>query len=65
MAPLISGLSTIPPLPAAEAKKHKLTVAITWRMDQTYVKVEGQWVCLCHSVDIFGDTIDFHAFRVP
>ena len=42
-----------------EAKKRKRTVATSWRMDETYVKVKGQWVYLYRAVDKFGDTIDF------
>ena len=47
------------PLIAAEAKKRKRLVALCWRMDETYVKVKGQWVYLYRAVDKFGDTIDF------
>ena len=47
------------PLIAAEAKKRKRTVATSWRMDETYVKVKGQWVYLYRAVDKFGVTIDF------
>jgi putative transposase len=47
------------PLIAAEAKKCKRTVATSWRMDETYVKVKGKWVYLYRAVDKFGDTIDF------
>jgi len=28
-------------------------------MDETYVKVKGQWVYLYRAVDKFGDTVDF------
>jgi putative transposase len=47
------------PLIAAEAKKRKCTVATSWRMDETYVKVKGQWVYLYRAVDKFGNTVDF------
>jgi putative transposase len=47
------------PLIATEAKKLKHVVATSWRMDETYVKVKGQWVYLYRAVDKFGDTIDF------
>ena len=47
------------PLIAAEAKKRKRPVASSWRMDETYVKVKGQWVYLYRAVDKFGATIDF------
>ena len=44
---------------AAQAKKFKRAVATSWRMDETYVKVKGQWVYLYRAVDKFGDTVDF------
>ena len=44
---------------AAKAKKRKRPVATPWRMDETCVKVKGQWVFLYRVVDKFGDTIDF------
>ena len=47
------------PLIAAEAKKRKRSVTSSWRMDETYIKVKGQWVYLYHAVDKCGDTIDF------
>ncbi len=31
-----------------------------WRVDETYVKVRGQWADLWRAVDEFGDTIDFY-----
>ena len=31
------------PLIADEAKKRKQSVAGSWRMDETYIKVKGQW----------------------
>src|SRR5674476_1402019 len=34
------------PLISAEAKKSKRTVATSWRMDETYIKVKGKWVYL-------------------
>src|SRR5450631_2231135 len=47
------------PLISAEAKKSKRTVATSWRMDETYIKVKGKWVYLYCAVDKFGDTLDF------
>jgi putative transposase len=44
---------------ANEAQKKKRTVAGSWRMDETYIKVKGQWVYLYRAVDKFGNTIDF------
>jgi putative transposase len=44
---------------ALEAKKRKRSVSASWRMDESYIKVKGQWVYLYRAVDKFGDTIDF------
>lgn len=48
--------------PALEAKftsHYKQRVSDIWRMDETYIKVKGQWRYLYRAVDKFGDTIDF------
>jgi putative transposase len=39
--------------------KHKKNVGTSWKMDETYIKVEGKWVYLYRAVDKIGDTIDF------
>jgi putative transposase len=44
---------------ALAAKKNKRAVATSWRMDETYIQVKGQWVYLYRAVDKFGDTVDF------
>jgi putative transposase len=44
---------------ALAAKKNKRGVATSWRMDETYIQVKGQWVYLYRAVDKFGDTVDF------
>jgi putative transposase len=44
---------------AREAQQHKRPVSGSWRMDETYIKVKGQWVYLYRAVDKFGNTIDF------
>ena len=31
----------------------------SWRVDETYVRVAGQWTYLYRAVDFSGDTIDF------
>lgn len=32
----------------------------SWRVDETYVEVGGQWTYLDRAVDKFGNTIDFY-----
>jgi transposase-like protein len=32
---------------------------IYWRMDETYIKVKGQWVYLYRAIDKEGKTVDF------
>lgn len=38
---------------------HKCPVGRRWRMDETYIKVKGQWKYLYRAVDTAGQTIDF------
>src|SRR5262249_43099398 len=47
--------------PQLEAMFHrrKRSVWISWRMDETYIKVKGQWRYLYRAVDKHGQTIDF------
>jgi transposase-like protein len=37
----------------------KRPVGKSWRVDETYIKVKGQWKYLYRAVDKAGDTIDF------
>jgi putative transposase len=32
---------------------------ISWRMDETYIRVKGEWRSLYRAVDKYGQTIDF------
>jgi putative transposase len=43
----------------SEFKKKKKPVCLSWRMDETYIKVKGAWHYLYRAVDKEGDTIDF------
>ena len=43
----------------ANAQKHKRRIGVSWRFDETYIKVRGQWKYLYRAVDKDGDTIDF------
>ena len=47
------------PILAAAMRRRKRTVGASWRMDETYVKVGGQWKYLYCAVDKSGHTIDF------
>ena len=47
------------PLLAEEAQKRKRQAASSWRMDETYTKVKGQWMYLYRAVDKFGKSLDF------
>ena len=47
------------PLLAAAFCRRKRPMGRSWRMDETYVKVGGQWKYLYRAVDRDGDTIDF------
>jgi putative transposase len=38
-------------------RKHKRPVGKSWRMDETYVKVRGQWKYLYRAVDKAGNTV--------
>lgn len=48
-----------PPLEAAFRKGKKRQVGKSWRMDETYIKIKGQWKYLYRAVDKDGQTIDF------
>jgi putative transposase len=39
--------------------RRKRPVWLSWRMDETYIKVKGQWRYLYRAVDKHGQTIDF------
>ena len=39
--------------------QHKRTVGRRWRMDETYIKIKGQWKYLYRAADTSGQTIDF------
>src|SRR5262245_45345973 len=40
-------------------RRRKRPVGTSWRMDETYVRVKGQWEYLYRAVDKEGRTIDF------
>ena len=46
------------PVLAAAFRRRKRAVCLSWRMDETYVKVAGQWKYLYRAVDKHGATVD-------
>ncbi|MBC8733335.1 IS6 family transposase [Paraburkholderia sp. UCT2] len=40
-------------------RRHKRPVGKSWRVDETYIKVKGQWKYLYRAVNKAGNTIDF------
>jgi transposase-like protein len=47
------------PVLAAVFRRRKRPVGTSWRVDETYIKVAGEWKYLYRAVDRDGDTIDF------
>ncbi|WP_396192361.1 transposase [Flavobacterium collinsii] len=40
-------------------KKREIRVGMSWRMDETYIKVKGIWCYLYRAVDKSGNKVDF------
>ena len=53
------GVKYAPQLENNFSKKHKNKTGVSWRADETYIRVKGQWTYLYRAVDKAGDTIDF------
>jgi putative transposase len=47
------------PVLAAVLRRRQRSVGTSWRMDETYIKVSGEWKYLYRAVDRAGHTIDF------
>lgn len=47
------------PMLDKEFRKRKKRVGMSWRMDETYIKVKGEWRYLYRAVDKEGYTVDF------
>ena len=48
-----------PLLEAIFRRRPKRPVGISWRMDETYIKVKGKWVYLYRDVDKEGNAVEF------
>jgi transposase-like protein len=44
-------------------KRFARAIGGSWRMDETYMKVRGEWVYLYRAVDTAGKTVDFYWSR--
>ena len=47
------------PLVEKQFRNRKKSVGKRWRMDETYIKVKGEWKYLYRAVDKEGNTVDF------
>jgi transposase-like protein len=39
--------------------RRKRPVTGKWHLDETYIRVRGQWTCLYRAIDSVGDTVEF------
>ena len=53
------GVITYSPLLEEAFHRRKRPVGRSWRMDETYIRVKGEWRYLYRAVDKTGQTIDF------
>src|SRR5215218_4074189 len=47
------------PLIEKTFRKRRKPMGKSWRMDETYIKVKGEWMYFYRAVDKEGDTVDF------
>ncbi|WP_080722746.1 IS6 family transposase [Vibrio vulnificus] len=48
------------PIIESKARQIKRPVSPSWRMDETYIKIKGEWWYYYRAVDKFGDIVDFY-----
>src|SRR5229473_933138 len=44
-------------------KRYARSVGGSWRMDETYIRIKGEWMYLYRAVDKAGKTVDFYLSR--
>ena len=47
------------PVMAKVFRSRRRSVGLSWRMDETYIRVNGEWKYLYRAVDKLGHTVDF------
>ena len=47
------------PVLLKQFSRRKRSVGRKWHMDETYIKVRGQWMYLYRAIDSVGDTVEF------
>ena len=57
------GALKILPILALVFRRRTRPVGTSWRMDETYIKVAGQWKYLYHAVDKAGDGVDLFSVQ--
>jgi len=53
------GVFKFTPLVEQQFRRRKKSVGKRWRLDETYIKVKGEWRYLYRAVDKEGNTVDF------
>jgi transposase-like protein len=53
------GVYEFTPLIESTFKRRRKPVGNSWRMDETYIKVKGEWMYLYRAVDKNGCSVDF------
>nr|WP_309402197.1 IS6 family transposase [Aminobacter niigataensis]WMD00137.1 IS6 family transposase [Aminobacter niigataensis] len=53
------------PLLLKRFNRRKRALGGKWHMDETYIKVRGQWMYLYRAIDSVGDTVDFWFSKHP
>jgi transposase-like protein len=41
------------------SRRYERAIGLSWRVDETYLKVAGEWTYLYRAVDQDGKTVDF------